>query len=430
MSTGPNPTLQSLAQGLQGYDPQALPVATAQAFIAGLVPTVQAVEKVSIRDALGRVLAEDLISPIDVPSHDNAAMDGFALRGADLDPAQPTSLRIAGSGLAGQPFAGEVPAGGCVRITTGAVMPAGLDTVLPQELAALEGADTLCVPAGVVRPGEHRRCAGEDLARGEAALAAGRLLRPADLGLLASLGRAEVPVRRRLRVAFFSTGDELRSIGEPLDAGCVYHSNRYTIWAMLRRLGVDAVDLGVVRDDPRALSAAFTQAASCAEGVITSCGVSVGEADHTKRVMAELGEVLFWRIAMRPGRPMAIGRIGSATPAILFGLPGNPVAVMVTFYAFVRDALLRMSGATPEPLPLLRAASLVRLRKKPGRTEYQRGIVTRRDDGRWQVRITGAQGSGILRSMSLANGIVWLRHDQGEVEVGDEVDVIPFDGLV
>jgi molybdopterin molybdotransferase len=287
------------------------------------------------------------------------------------------------------------------------------------------------VPAGIVRTGDNRRCRGEDLARGEAALAAGRTLTPADLGLAASLGVAELPVFRRLRVAFFSTGDELRSIGEPLDEGCVYDSNRYTLHGMLARLGVDLIDMGVVRDAPDALAEAFTTAAASADAVITSGGVSVGEADHTKQVMARLGEVLFWRIAMRPGRPMAIGRIGQpGREAMLFGLPGNPVAVMVTFYAFVRSALLAMGGATPRPLPLLRAASTERLRKKPGRTEYQRGIVEQAPDGRWTVRITGSQGSGILRSMSEANGLVVLHHGQGDVAAGELVDVIPFDGLV
>jgi molybdopterin molybdotransferase len=305
-------------------------------------------------------------------------------------------------------------------------MPAGLNTVVPQEFIRLDG-EHLLVPPGLLCAGDNRRLAGEDLARGEAALAAGRVLRPADLGLLASLGLAEVPVRRRLRVAFFSTGDELRSIGEPLDAGCVYDSNRYTLWGMLQRLGMEAIDLGVVRDDPAALREVFAQAAACADAVITSGGVSVGEADHTKRIMAELGEVLFWKIAMRPGRPMAFGRIGNS---YLFGLPGNPVAVMVTFYAFVRDALLRMAGATPQPLPMLRAASVAPMRKKPGRTEFQRGIVSRAADGSWQVAITGSQGSGILRSMSQANGMVLLHHAQGDVAAGELVDVLPFDALV
>ncbi|MBS1177355.1 MAG: molybdopterin molybdenumtransferase MoeA [Proteobacteria bacterium] len=420
-------SLQDIASCVAGYDPDALPVAQAQEFIARLVPVVQAVEQRPIRDALGRVLARDIISAFDVPAHDNSAMDGYALRGSELRADAPTRLRIVGSGLAGQNFSGDVPAGGCVRITTGAVMPPGLDTVVPQEFTQGEG-DQVLVPQGLLRTGDNRRLAGEDLARGEAALAAGRVLRPADLGLLASLGLAEVPVRRRLRVAFFSTGDELRSIGEPLDAGCVYDSNRYTLWGMLQRLGVEAIDLGVVRDDPAALRQAFTQAAACADAVITSGGVSVGEADHTKRIMAELGEVLFWKIAMRPGRPMAIGRIGDAgRQALLFGLPGNPVAVMVTFYAFVRDALLRMAGATAQPLPLLRAASVAPIRKKAGRTEYQRGIVSRAADGSWQVAITGSQGSGILRSMSQANGMVLLHHEQGNVAAGELVDVLPFD---
>ncbi|WP_119288859.1 gephyrin-like molybdotransferase Glp [Azohydromonas sediminis] len=424
------PSLEQIASCVAGYDPNALPVAQAQEFIARLVPRVEAVESVAIRSALGRVLARDVVSPIDVPAHDNAAMDGYALRGADLAADGATTLVVAGTGLAGAQFQGPVPPGHCVRIMTGAVMPTGLDTVVPQEFATLDG-DRVTIPAGVVRPGDNRRLKGEDLARGEVALAAGRRLTPADLGLLASLGRAEVPVWRRLRVAFFSTGDELRSIGEPLDEGCVYDSNRYTIWGMLQRLGVDVIDMGVVRDEPAALEAAFRAAAASADAVITSGGVSVGEADHTKRIMKQLGDVLFWKIAMRPGRPLAIGRIADGTKeAILFGLPGNPVAVMVTFYAFVRDALLQMMGAAPQPLPMLRAASTSALRKKPGRTEYQRGIVTRGADGGWQVAITGSQGSGILRSMSAANGLVVLHHAQGDVAAGEFVDVIPFDGLV
>jgi molybdopterin molybdotransferase len=320
-----------------------------------------------------------------------------------------------------------VPAGHCVRIMTGALMPQPLDTVVPQEFTKTDGDNAVRIPSGAVCTGDNRRLKGEDLALGSSALRAGRLLRPADLGLLASLGQAEVPVFRKLRVAFFSTGDELRSIGEPLGAGCVYDSNRYTIWGMLQRLGCEVIDLGVVRDDPAALRAAFSDAAASADAVITSGGVSVGEADHTKKIMAELGDVLFWRIAMRPGRPMAIGTIGAS---ILFGLPGNPVAVMVTFYAFVRDALRAMSGMTEAAPPLLRAACTTALRKKPGRTEYQRGIVTRASSGRWQVAITGSQGSGILSSMSAANGMVVLHHEQGNVNAGDEVDVIPFDGLV
>ncbi len=426
MTDSPPPSLQDIASCVSGYDPTSLPVAQAQEFIARLVPCVQAVEMLALRASLGRVLARDIVSGIDVPSHDNSAMDGYALRASELSTDADTVFQLAGTGFAGQQFSGSVAPRQCVRIMTGAVMPAGLDTVVPQEFVTVDAA-RITVPACVVRSGDNRRLAGEDLAIGEVALAAGRVLRPADLGLLASLGRAEVPVLRRLRVAFFSTGDELRSIGEALPAGCVYDSNRYTLWGMLQRLGVELIDMGVVRDEPDALAAAFGAAARDADAVITSGGVSVGEADHTKQVMADLGDVLFWRIAMRPGRPMAIGRIDNA---ILFGLPGNPVAVMVTFYALVRDALLAMSGAGAQPLPMLRAASIDAMRKKPGRTEYQRGIVTRAADGQWQVRITGSQGSGILRSMSEANGLVVLHHEQGNVAQGELVDVLPFDGLI
>ncbi len=435
------PSLDQIGAGIAGYDANALPVAQAREFIARLVPRVQAVECLAIRSALGRVLARDVVSAIDVPAHDNSAMDGYALRSADLLAGADALISVVGTGFAGANFSGAVGPGQGLRIMTGAVLPAGLDTVVPQELTHPEPDGRVRIPAGTVQAGDNRRLRGEDLACGETALQAGRILGPADLGLLASLGQAEVAVYRRLRVAFFSTGDELRSVGEPLAAGNVYDSNRYTIWAMLTRLGVEVIDLGVVRDDPAALRAAFSQAAGCADAVITSGGVSVGEADHTKQVMKALGEVLFWKIAMRPGRPMAIGRMGGAggvagsngiahPPAMLFGLPGNPVAVMVTFYALVRDALLAMSGATPQPLPLLRAVSEAALRKKPGRTEYQRGIVSQAADGRWQVRITGAQGSGILRSMSQANGMVVLQHGQGDVAAGDLVDVMPFDGLV
>ena len=321
------PSLQDIASCIAGYDPKALPVAQAQEFITRLVPRVEAVESVPIRSALGRVLARDIVSPINVPASDNSAMDGYALRGSDLLVDAPTALDVVGTGFAGDPSPGEVLAGQCLRIMTGAVMPAGLDTVVPQEFcSASEGKVT--IPPGVVQPGDNRRLAGEDLAAGEVALHEGRVLRPADIGMLASLGQAEVAVFRKLRVAFFSTGDELRSIGEPLAEGCVYDSNRYTLWAMLQRLNVDVLDMGVVRDEPQALEAAFRSAAESADAVITSGGVSVGEADHTKQVMAKLGDVLFWRIAMRPGRPMAIGRIGLGVLGGGGGLsgPGYPMA--------------------------------------------------------------------------------------------------------
>ncbi|QDZ30034.1 gephyrin-like molybdotransferase Glp [Noviherbaspirillum sp. UKPF54] len=424
-------SLSHLASLVSGYDPDALPVAQAQHLIGQFVTPVTAVEKLALRSALDRVLADDLVSPIDVPPHDNSAMDGYALRGADLHATQPVTLTVAATVLAGGGFQGTLGAGECVRIMTGAPMPAGCDTVVPQELTQDASETAVTIPPGAVKPGDNRRRQGEDLQAGKPALRAGKILRPADLGLIASLGIAEVPVYRRLRVAFFSTGDELRSIGEPLDPGCIYDSNRYTLYGMLARLGCEVIDMGVVKDEPAALEAAFRSACENADAVITSGGVSVGDADYTKQMMATLGEVAFWKIAIRPGRPMAFGRIASnGRSAYLFGLPGNPVAVMVAFYFFARDALLRMMGAYAEPLPRLQAVSQAPIRKKPGRTEYQRGMLSAGADGRATVRITGSQGSGILRSMSEANCMVVLHHEQGTVNAGDLVEVVPFDGLL
>ncbi|KIF80168.1 molybdopterin molybdotransferase MoeA [Noviherbaspirillum autotrophicum] len=424
-------SLSQVTSCLSGYDPDALSVAQAQHIIGQCVAPVTAVEKLALRSALDRVLAADLISPINVPPHDNSAMDGYALRGADLQGAQPVTLKVVATVLAGGGFHGALGAGECVRIMTGAPMPAACDTVVPQELTQDASETAVTIPPGVVKPGDNRRRQGEDLQAGKPALRAGKILRPADLGLIASLGIAEVPVRRRLRVAFFSTGDELRSIGEPLEPGCIYDSNRYTLYGMLARLGCDVIDMGVVRDEPAAMEAAFRSACENADAVITSGGVSVGDADYTKQMMATLGEVAFWKIAIRPGRPMAFGRIASnGRSAYLFGLPGNPVAVMVAFYFFARDALLRMMGADAAPLPPLQALSQAAIRKKPGRTEYQRGVLSRDAHGRPAVRITGSQGSGILRSMSEANCMVVLHHAQGAVNAGDLVDVVPFEGLI
>ena len=423
-------SLSDIVSCISGYDPDAMTVQQAQAIIQDFIQPVDAVERVAIRSALDRVLAADIVSSIDVPANDNSAMDGYALRSSDIQDGQALNLRIVGSIHAGQQFDGAVAAGECVRIMTGAAMPADCDTVIPQEFTENQSADAVSIPAGRVRRGDNRRLRGEDLRSGQVALRTGKTLRPADIGLLASLGVAEVSVQRRLRVAFFSTGDELRSVGEPLDPGCVYDSNRYTLYGMLTRLGCDIIDMGVVKDDPVAMETAFRRACEHADAVITSGGVSVGAADYTKQTMTKLGDMLFWKIGMRPGRPMAFGRIASqGRGAYLFGLPGNPVAVMVSFYFFVRDALLRMSGAAPTPLPRLKATSLSAIRKKPGRTEYQRGILAPDVDGEWKVRLTGAQGSGILRSMSDANCIIVLDDAQGDVAAGDAVQVVLFDGL-
>ncbi len=409
-----------------------LSVDEARAAIAAALEPITESERVPLTQAMGRVLAADVISPIDVPAHDNSAMDGYAFRGSDQQPGGPTRLKPVGTLFAGAPWAGSVGDGECLRIMTGAVMPAGLDTVVPLELCRVEG-DAVQIEAGVIRPGDNRRRRGEDLAIGRLALRAGRVLRPADLGLVASLGLAELSVRRRLRVALFSTGDELRTLGQALDAGSVYDSNRYSLLGALQRLGLEVIDLGLVRDDPAALQSTLETAMARADVVLTSGGVSMGDADHTRDVLARLGEVAFWKVAMRPGRPFAFGplsRAGGAAPCWLFALPGNPVAALVTFYAFAREALLQLAGATPQPLPLLQARCTTALRKRPGRTEFQRGIVERAPDGGWQVRLTGSQGAGVLRSMSEANALVVLGHEQGSVAEGGLVDVWLFDGLV
>ncbi len=511
-------TVDQIAAELQGYDPAALPADKVNEFLALLVAPVHQAETVPLQAALGRVLAHDIVSPISVPPHDNSAMDGFAFAGADLKTEGVSRFQVVGTALAGKAWQGSVGPGECIKIMTGAIMPEGLDTVVPQELCTLVTHDSVAarnttatsavltttsanpppnqlidIPPGLLQPGDNRRLLGEDLLQGAPALSAGDVLSPAALGLLASLNIGQVSVWRKLKVAYFSTGDEVLSLGDAPREGAIYDSNRYTVHGMLTRLGVEVIDMGVVGDDPALLEAAFRSAAAQADAIITSGGVSVGEADHTKAMMRKLGSegddnqsvenqgggVAFWRIAMRPGRPMAVGRIAAArgvpapdapdapdgvqnpktstsTPqnnneiavssrntcsssyeinsSILFGLPGNPVAVMVTMLAFVRPALLRMMGANPAKYcaaPLyLPAHSSEPLRKKPGRTEYQRGCVTRAANGQLQVKTTGNQGSGVLSSMVQANGLIVLHHSQGNVAVGDMVDVLMFDGAM
>jgi molybdopterin molybdotransferase len=466
-------SVADIAAQLQGYDPNALPADKVGEFLAALVQPVLGSEHVGLFAALGRVLADDVVSPISVPAHDNSAMDGFAFRGADLQATGVSHFKVVGTALAGKAWQGSVGNAECVKIMTGAIMPEGLDTVVPQELCTVL-ADAIEIKAGLLQTGDNRRFRGEDLMQGSPALSKGELLSPAAIGLLASLNISEVQVVRKLMVAYFSTGDEVLSLGEPAREGAIYDSNRYTVYGMLTRLGVEVIDMGVVRDDPVLLEAAFKSAAAQADAIITSGGVSVGEADFTKAMMQKLGAdvaggaggVAFWKIAMRPGRPMAVGLIakpglagalqaatraglvsqsassalkysGSSyenNSAVLFGLPGNPVAVMVTMLAFVRPALLRMMGANPAKYcsaPLyLQAHSGEALRKKPGRTEYQRGTVTRMADGSLQVKTTGNQGSGVLSSMVQANGLIVLHHAQGNVAVGDVVDVLMLDSAM
>ncbi len=409
-------TIEQIAAELQGYDPQALSAERVNDFLAQLVEPVTATEQASVFEALDRVLAADVVSPISVPPHDNSAMDGFAFDSRLLQPGQALKLRVAGTAFAGKAWAGSLQADQCLKIMTGAIMPGALDTVVPLEFVKVDG-DTVEIPPGVVQAGDNRRLLGEDLMAGQPALHKGQTLGPAALGLIASLGLPTVTVFRRIKVAYFSTGDEILTLGEPIREGAVFDSNRF--------------DMGVVRDEPALLEAAFRSAAQQADAIITSGGVSMGEADHTKAMMKQLGDVAFWRIAMRPGRPMAVGRITEdGKSSVLFGLPGNPVAVMVTFLAFVRPALQRLMGGNVTEPVFLQAHSLEPLRKKPGRTEYQRGVVSKGADGSLTVRITGNQGSGVLSSMVEANGLIVLHHSQGNVAVGDCVDVMMFSGVV
>jgi molybdopterin molybdotransferase len=402
-----------------------LNVAEARQMMLDVISPITGWEALPIRRALDRILYRDVTAPFDVPAHDNSAMDGYAIRIGDLSGSAETRLAVVGTAFAGNAFSGIVGKGQAVRIMTGAVLPRGADAVVVQEEVRVDG-DAVFVPPGQQVEQNVRR-AGEDLARGKPALAAGKRLGPTEIGLLASLGISEVPVRRRLRVAFFSTGDEVASIGRPLAPGEIYDSNRYTLYGALTRLGVDLIDMGVVRDDPAALEQALKDAAAQADVILTSGGVSVGDADYIRELTARLGNIEFWKLNIKPGRPMAFGRIGDAW---LFGLPGNPVAVMVTFYQVVLDAIYKLMGCAPLPeRALFKVPCVSAITKSQTRREFQRGVLFP-DNGMWKVRVDGNQGSGILSSMSSANCFVVLPETSGDVKAGDLVDVQPFDGLI
>lgn len=402
-----------------------LSVEDARARILDSVLPITGSEQLFVRQALNRVLAEAVISPLNVPAFDNSAMDGYALNSRDLPPQGETELKIAGRAMAGIPYQGRVRPGEAVRIMTGAPLPEGADTVVMQEHVEVR-ADRILIGSGQ-QAGSNIRRAGEDMATGQTVLSPGRRLTPADLGLIASLGLAEVRVKRRLRAAFFSTGDELASLGQPLGDGQIYDSNRYTLHGMLTRLDLDIIDMGVIADDRDAIRQAFAEAMQIADVIFTSGGVSVGEADFIKEILEDMGEVNFWRIRMKPGKPLAYGRLGQA---VFFGLPGNPVSVMATFYQFARPALFKLMGADI-PLPLLLSLpSAGAIRKSPGRLEYQRGIMSRDTAGEWQVQSTGRQGSHVLTSMSRANCLIILPEACAGVAAGEPVTVQPFQDLI
>ena len=407
-------------------DPDLLAPREAMRRIRSHVRAIDATETVAIIDALGRIAARDVVSPMDVPGHTNSAMDGYACAGSSLPDDAPRWYEVVGTAYAGNPLAGPVGPLQAARIMTGAVIPDGADTVVMQEHVEIDG-DRVRIPPGN-KTGQHVRLAGEDIAAGAVVIPRGRRLMPAQMGLLASLGVAEVEVCRTLRVAYFSTGDEIRAPGEPFEPGLVYDSNRFTMHGMLGRLGVEIIDLGIVPDRREAVFAAFHEASARADVVLSSGGASTGEADYVKEALRELGQVGFWRIAVRPGRPLAFGFLGDS---VFFGLPGNPVAVMVTFYQFVEPAIRAAAGESDwRPPPTVQARCTTRLRKKPGRVEYYRAVLERDESGALVARSTGRAGSGLLHTMSDANCFIVLPVDDATVEPGAMVEVQPFFGLM
>ena len=434
--------MNKLVNANQEFQSDFLSVTEARNAISTLIQDIQlqakrsdAMERLPLKQCLGRILANDILSPINVPANDNSAMDGFAFNSKELKTdREQIHLRIVGTVYAGQTSVPPTQASECIKIMTGAMMPPDCDTVIPQEFTQLSDEGLITFAKDTVRAGENRRLRGEDLQTGKPAIQQGRILKASDIGLAASLGIAELGVYQRIKVAILSSGDELCDMSEPLVPGKIYDSNRFSLHACLSRLGFEIMDCGIVRDTPEDLRHAFASASQKADVIISSGGVSVGEADFTKQIMDELGEVGFWKIAMRPGRPMAFGSLKpispKTSPTVFFGLPGNPVAVMVTFYQFVRNALLQLNGALKPEIPLVLVQSAEAIRKKSGRTEFQRGVLFRNSEGKLFVKSTGSQGAGILRSMSEANCFMILHHDQGNIAPGDWVDVEIFDGLL
>ena len=400
-----------------------MPLETALSQMLSRITPLTAVETLPLVQCFGRILAADVVSPIDVPGFDNSAMDGYAVRLDDLRSGLP--LAVAGKAFAGQPFHGEWPAGTCIRIMTGAPVPAGCEAVVMQEQT--EQTDDGVRFTAEVRGGQNIRLRGEDIANGAVVFPTGTRLTTAELPVLASLGIAEVPVVRKVRVALFSTGDELQLPGQPLGDGQIYDTNRLAVHLMLQQLGCEVINLGIIRDDPNALRAAFIEADSQADVVISSGGVSVGEADYTKTILEELGEIAFWKLAIKPGKPFAFGKLSNSW---FCGLPGNPVSAALTFYQLVQPMLAKLSGNTGCGLPpRQRVRTASRLKKTPGRLDFQRGVLRRTAEGELEVTTTGHQGSHIFSSFSQGNCFIVLERDRGNVEAGEWVEVEPFNAL-
>jgi len=407
------------------YDPNSLNIADAQQRIADMIATVRETEIIPIHDALNRTLATNLLSTINVPPQTNSAMDGYAVKFEDIRSNKQPQLKIIGVAYAGNPFNGEINSGECIRIMTGAIMPKNVDTVIMQEQTTVQ--ENLLSINGEHSKAQNVRLQGEDLQIGEAALVAGTRLKPTDIGIIASLGIESIEVYRRVKAAIFSTGDELKNIGDKLENGQIFDSNRYTILSLLQQLNIEITDLGIIKDDPETTKQAFLTAKNSHDVLITSGGVSVGDADYVKQTLDSLGEINFWKIAMKPGRPLAVGKLDNT---YFFGLPGNPVSAAVTFYQIVQPALRQLSGQNQTQTPTLKMKCISKLKKRPGRIEFQRGIMEKSENGEFLVKSTGNQGSHVLSSLNNANCFIILDEKRGDVEAGEQVEVQPFYGIL
>lgn len=399
--------------------PGLLPIQSAISIMLKQVIPVLESEQIELEDALGRVLAMDVVSNINVPPNDNSAMDGYAMRCEDL--IDNNQLQLVGTALAGAPFKHKVLAGQCIRIMTGAVIPQGADSVVMQENT--ETQDGLVIFKQIPKWGNSVRKAGEDIQQGSVVVTKGTKLTPAYLALIASVGIAEISVIRHIKVGLIATGDELTHPGHPLTDGAIYESNRYALSALLTTFPVVLFDFGIVKDDKDDLKAAFEQAGSHCDLVLSCGGVSVGDADYVKEILDELGSINFWKVAIKPGKPFAFGQLGNA---FFCGLPGNPVSSYVTFEQLVKPVLQKLSGQTYLPAPhfVAKAASLIR--KRLGRTDYQRGLFYRDEQGELLVKPNGKQGSGIMSSIAHANCYMILEQDTGDVQEGEAVNIQPF----
>lgn len=407
------------------FDPNSLSFEQALDRIKESIQPIKGKKNVTIREAAGHILAEDVTSPLDVPPFINSAMDGYAINSADIPQSGEQSLNVIGKSFAGAPFNGRVKKGDAVRIMTGAVVPDGTDTVVMQEHAVVDGNN---IKIGAEhKAGQNVRNPGDDFFTGDTIIKAGERLSPAKLGLLASVGVTEFKVIRKPVVAFFSTGDELKGVGQTLAPGDIFDSNRYILFGMLQKMGVECIDMGVVADIKEEIEQTLIEAANIADLVITSGGASVGEADFIKIILDEIGQVGFWKIAMKPGKPLAFGHINNT---VFFGLPGNPVSAMATFYQFVQPSLNLLEGETSTQVIRLQAKCISKLKKRPGRKDFQRGIMSTDENAQLIVDTTGIQGSHMLSSMAKANCFIVLEQDAGDIEVGEMVEVQPFNDLI